>query len=114
MEDFKEIVIQKWIVIWVITTLMKLTIQIRWENFSWVVFLTDMFLACVIWYISWEIVATKDMMNIFKYIFVAFMSGNAFVLVSILFNPDLAKKIMLTFLWKTLDIKMEENAKKNK
>lgn len=102
MEKLIEIIQQKWLIIWAISALMKWTIQVRNKDFSLMIFFTDMFLWLIIWYVSWELVADKDMHCSLKRIFVTFMSWNAFVFVSILYNPELAKKIFNNFFSKIL------------
>jgi len=104
MDNFKELLQHKWIVIWWITAIVKWTIAVRNSNFKVIVFITDLILAIIIGYVSWELVVDKDFSNILKVIFTFFMSWNAFVLVSIMFNQELAKSIFMNFIGRNLDL----------
>ncbi len=100
----ESIGLHKWVFIWFITWLTKWAFQIRKNDFNLLIFLTEGFLSIIIWYVSWEIVEPKEMLSIYKVIFTWVMSWNAFILTSIIFNPELFKKIIFWFLEKKIDI----------
>lgn len=100
--------IHKWVIIWFLTWITKWVFQVRKRDFNLLIFLTEGFLSIVIWYVSWELVETKDMLSIYKIIFTSVMSWNAFILTSILFNPDLFKKIIFWFIDKKIDINIKK------
>lgn len=113
MEALKELVQHKWITIWLLTAIVKWIVQLRKQNFNVLVFITDTVLALIVWYVSWELVAQEDMLWVIKLIFTIFMSWNAFVLVSILFNPELAKKVFFNFIKQVVKADLTINDKKD-
>lgn len=96
-----------WIVIWFLTSVTKWVFQIRKNDFKVLVFFTDMFFAVIVWYVCWELVTSLDINIIIKTIFVFIMSWNAFVLLSIIFNPDFFKKLFIWIIEKNLDIDLK-------
>ena len=114
MDKIFELVQHKWVIIWWFTALIKWLIQLRKKDFNLLVFITDFVLAVIIGYVSFELVRESQEINfIVKLIFTAFMSWNAFVVVSIMFNKDLARKIFLNFFWKILEQDLKDKNKKD-
>lgn len=110
MKFIEAIGLHKWVIIWFMTWITKWAFQMRKNDFNLLIFLTEGFLSIVIWYVSWEIVEPKEMLGIYKIIFTAVMSGNAFILTSIVFNPQLFKKILFWFLENKIDINIKDDS----
>lgn len=99
MDKLLALLEHEWIKIWMISAIAKWLIQARKNDFKKMVFVTDFFLAIIVWYVSWELVKDMDQINqVAKIIFVFVLSLNAVVVVSAFSDKKVATAILGRYL----------------
>ena len=116
-----ELLQHNWVQIASIISLWKWVYHFRLWNFRWLIFITDIFFSLPMWWIAWELTVDLNIWIIFKIIFVVYISANAFVWTSIIFNPDTAKeffifikKVFVKSIENKYNIKLTEDEKQDK
>lgn len=95
--QFKDLITSKWIIIAFLTSLTKGVFQIRKRDFSITIFITDLFLSLPVWYVWWEMGIETKVNYWFLVFTTVIMSGNAFIVLLLIFNPENAKKLLWKF-----------------
>jgi len=114
-----ELIKHTWIIIAWIISIIKWIYQVRIWNFRLLIFITDLALSLPIGWITWELVVDMNIWLAFKFLFVWYMTANAFVWTSILFNPkwakwffDLFRKIFIKSMESKYNIDLSDKEKK--
>jgi hypothetical protein len=113
MEKIIEIVQQKWMWIGSVASIFKAIVDVRNGSFKWNIFLTDLIMAMIVWYVAWEL--TTDFNEAVRVIFTWILSWNAFVLWSIIFNKEVAENLIYSFFEKKwIDLKSNDKEDENR